>query len=153
MYAEETLGCSVIEHLANHDLLDKSLSIAHGVWLSEQDMELLAAAGATIIHCPSSNLRFRGGIAPVGPMLAHGVNVALTVNSEGVNDDDDTFQEMRLAKLLHRIPGSSYVPDEWDILTMATVNGSAGSHDGGSNWDNYEGEAGRHNTNRHGPNI
>ena len=42
-------------------------------------------------------------------MLATGVNVALAVDSEGINDDDDTFQEMRLALLLHRLPGPGKV--------------------------------------------
>ena len=58
-------------------------------------------------------------------MLAKGVNVALGVDCEGINDDDDTFQEMRLAMMLHRQAGHGLkTPDEWDVLMMATINGA-----------------------------
>lgn len=125
LYAEREFGHSAAEHFYQLGLLGPDYSCAHGVWLSEKDIELFAETGSTVVHCPSSNLRLYSGIAPIPLMLAKGVNVALSVDSEGINDDDDTFQEMRLAMMLHRYPGKIFqAPDEWDVLKMATTNGA-----------------------------
>lgn len=125
LYAEREFGHSAGEHFYRLGLLGRDYSCAHGVWLTESDMERFAETGATVIHCPSSNLRLHSGIAPIPLMLAKGVNVALGVDCEGINDDDDTFQEMRLAMMLHRQVGHGLkTPDEWDVLAMATVNGA-----------------------------
>jgi cytosine/adenosine deaminase-related metal-dependent hydrolase len=124
MYAEKVLKKSVFEHFYDLGFLSPRTSFAHCVWVGKRDIEILADTGATVVHCPSSNLRFFNGISPVAAMLERGVNVALAVDSEGINEDDDTFQEMRLASLLHRIPGGTVSPDEWDLLAMATVHGA-----------------------------
>ncbi len=125
IYAEKSLGHTAAEHFYQLGILSPRHSSAHGIWLTEKDIERFAETGATVTHCPSSNLRFFSGIAPVPLMLEKGVNVALSVDSEGINDDDDTFQEMRLAMLLHRTPGRlGRELDAWDVLTMATINGA-----------------------------
>jgi cytosine/adenosine deaminase-related metal-dependent hydrolase len=125
LYCEREFGCSGGEHFYRLGILGPDYSCAHGVWLTEGDLDRFAETGATVVHCPSSNLRLYSGIAPVPLMLAKGVNVALAPDSEGINDDDDMFQEMRLAMMLHRQPGfAGEAPDEWDVLKMATMNGA-----------------------------
>jgi 5-methylthioadenosine/S-adenosylhomocysteine deaminase len=125
LYAERTFGHSGGEHFYRLGLLSPNYSCAHGVWLTDSDMDRFAETGATVVHCPSSNLRLYSGTAPIPVMLERGVNVALGVDSESINDNDDTFQEMRLAMMLHRQPGRpGRTIDEWDALTMATVNGA-----------------------------
>ena len=76
--------------------LGPEVSYAHGVWLTEPNLRLLADHGGTVCHNASSNLRLKNGIAPVNQMLQHGVNVAMGTDSDGINDDDDMVQEMRL---------------------------------------------------------
>ena len=106
-------------------MLAPNFSLAHGVWVTKKDIEIIADRGAKIVHAPSSNLRLFSGIAPVNFMRKMGVNVALCVDSEGINENDDMFQEMRLAMILHRLPGNEIAaPDAWDILAMATVKGA-----------------------------
>lgn len=120
-----TFGKTPTAHLAALGLLGPEVSCAHGVWLTDADMDLLAAAGATVSHNPSSNLRLGSGIARVHAMLARGVNVGLGVDSNALNDDNDMLQEIRLASALHRGPG-------WErprlpaaqLLRMATENGA-----------------------------
>jgi 5-methylthioadenosine/S-adenosylhomocysteine deaminase len=124
IYAKKMLKKTVFEHFSDLGFLGPHTSFAHCVWVNQRDIEILAKTEATVVHCPSSNLRFFNGIAPIPVMLETGVNVALAVDSEGINDDDDTFQEMRLALLLHRLPGPGKSFDEWDLLSMATVNGA-----------------------------
>jgi 5-methylthioadenosine/S-adenosylhomocysteine deaminase len=124
MYALKALKRTVFAHFLERGFLGPQSSFAHCVWVTEEDIEILARTGATVVHCPSANLRSFDGIAPVAVMLERGVNVALAVDSSGINEDDDTFQEMRMALLLHRIPGPGKNPDEWDVLSMATINGA-----------------------------
>ena len=125
LYSFREFGHSGGEHFHRLGVLGPDYSSAHGVWLTEEDLEYYAKIGASVTHCPSSNLRLYSGVAPVTLMLDKGVNVALSVDSEGINDDEDMFQEMRLAMLLSRRPPmNARSLDEWDVLAMATTNGA-----------------------------
>ena len=122
-YGIRTWGKTPVAHLADLGFLGPELSCAHSVWLTEGDIELLADAGATVCHNPSSNLRLKNGIAPVNAMLAGGVNVALGTDSTALNDDDDMLQEMRLASKLHRQPGLNRPAlDAHQALRLTTAN-------------------------------
>ncbi len=122
-YGLRAWGKTPTAHLAELGFLGPELSCAHSVWLTEGDIELLAAAGATVCHNPSSNLRLKNGIAPVNAMLAGGVNVALGTDSTALNDDDDMLQELRLAAKLHRQPGLDRPAlDTHQALRLATAN-------------------------------
>ena len=131
-YGVRTWGKTPVEHLQDLEFLGPELSCAHAVWLTDRDIELLAGAGATVCHNASSNLRLKNGIAPVNPMLAGGVNVAMGTDSTGINDDDDLLQEMRLVSKLHRQPGigAPAITAE-QVLAMATANAAAPTGFGG----------------------
>ena len=114
-----------VAHLAELGFLGPELSCAHAVWLTGDDMDLLAQNGVTVCHNPSSNLRLKNGIAPVNAMLAKGINVALGTDSTAINDDDDMLQEVRLASKLHRQPGiDAPALSTQQALGMATINGA-----------------------------
>lgn len=125
VYAQRTYGKSAVAHLAELGFLGTELSCAHGVWLSDEDIDRLAAAGSTVCHNPSSNLRLKSGIAPVQRMLSRGLTVALGADSSGINDDQELLQEVRLAAALHRGIGHDaprLAPA--DLLRMATIAGA-----------------------------
>ena len=125
-YGIRNWGKTPVEHLQDLEFLGPEVSFAHAVWLTEGDIELLADAGATVCHNASSNLRLKNGIAPVNPMLAAGVNVAMGTDSTAINDDDDLLQEMRLVSKLHRQPGLEAPAITVDsVLAMATANAAA----------------------------
>ena len=131
-YGVRTWGKTPVEHLQDLEFLGPELSCAHAVWLTEGDIELLAGAGATVCHNASSNLRLKNGIAPVNPMLARGVNVAMGTDSTAINDDDDLIQEMRLVAKLHRQPGiAEPAITAEQVLGMATANAAAPTGFGG----------------------
>ena len=125
-YGIRTWGKTPVEHLHDLEFLGPEVSFAHAVWLTDRDIELLADSGATVCHNASSNLRLKNGIAPVNPMLAAGVNVAMGTDSTAINDDDDLLQEMRLVNKLHRQPGldAPAITAE-QVLSMATANAAA----------------------------
>src|SRR3989440_8743462 len=108
------------------DMLGPHMTLGHGVWLNEDDIERVAATGTMICHNASSNLRLRSGVAPLNRFLAAGVNVALGLDEAGINDDRDMLQEMRLVLRLHRVPGmDDVVPTSAQVFRMATENGAA----------------------------
>ncbi len=125
-YGIRTWGKTPVEHLQDLEFLGPEVSFAHAVWLTERDIDLLGDSGATVCHNASSNLRLKNGIAPVNPMLARGVNVAMGTDSTAINDDDDMLQEMRLVNKLHRQPGlDTPAITAAQVLTMATANAAA----------------------------
>ncbi len=118
-----TWGHTPVEHLNTLGFLGPEVSCAHSVWLTDEDIDIMAQTGATVCHNPSSNLRLKNGIAPVNAMLAKGVNVALGTDSTALNDDDDMVQEMRLAAKLHRQPGLDQPGlNSHQALRLATAN-------------------------------
>jgi 5-methylthioadenosine/S-adenosylhomocysteine deaminase len=125
-YAHRRTGGSAIAYLARFGLLGPQLTIGHGVWLSEAEIEQCAHSGARICHNCSSNLRLKSGVAPVNRFLARGIPVALGIDEAGINDDRDMLQEMRLALRMHREPGiDAPFPTCAEIFRMATENGAA----------------------------
>lgn len=122
-YGSRHWGKTPVAHLNDLGFLGPELSCAHAVWLTAEDIGLLAQSGTTVCHNPSSNLRLKNGIAPVNAMLAAGVNVAMGTDSTALNDDDDMIQEMRLAARLHRQPGVGQPSLSSEAsLAMATAN-------------------------------
>ena len=122
-YGIRTWSKTPAAHLDELGFLGPELSCAHGVWLTEGDIELLAGNHATVCHNPSSNLRHKNGVAPVNTMLAKGLNVSMGTDSGAINDDDDLIQEMRLASKLHRQPSiAAPAVTSHQVLKMATLN-------------------------------
>ena len=101
-YGLKAWGKTPVAHLQDLAFLGPELSCAHAVWLTGDDIQLLAQSETSVCHNASSNLRLKNGIAPVTEMAARGVNVAMGTDSTALNDDDDMVQEMRLVNHLHR---------------------------------------------------
>lgn len=99
-WADREYPAGVVRHLDELGLLSERLSLAHGVWLRPDELELLGDRGVTIVINSSSNLRLRSGIAPMASMAAAGVAVATGLDGLGLDDDTDGFRELRLAHLL-----------------------------------------------------
>ncbi len=122
-YGMRTWGHTPVEHLNTLGFLGPEVSCAHSVWLTDQDIDIMAQTGATACHNPSSNLRLKNGIAPVNAMLSKGVNIALGTDSTALNDDDDLIQEMRLSAKLHRQPRMGMPAlTSHQALRLATAN-------------------------------
>jgi 5-methylthioadenosine/S-adenosylhomocysteine deaminase len=124
-YAQRRTGTTAAGHLEDLGLLGPHLTIGHGVWLTEADVERVAATGTMICHNASSNLRLRSGVAPLNHWAARGLRVAMGLDEAGINDDRDMLQEMRLVLQLHRIPGmEDVIPTCPQVFQMATENGA-----------------------------
>jgi 5-methylthioadenosine/S-adenosylhomocysteine deaminase len=103
-------GGSELARLADAGVLCERSALAHGVWLRDSDIELLARTHASVVHNCSSNLRLAAGVAPVRKLVAAGVSVALGLDDMGLADDDDMFAELRIAHLMQRVHGEPQHP-------------------------------------------
>lgn len=125
-YAQRRVGGSVVKHLRKLGALGEDMTIGHGVWVTEDDIDILAETGTCVCHNCSSNLRLRSGIAPLNAYRQRGINIALGIDEAGLNDDRDMLTEMRLALRMHRVPGLDEldVPSANEIFKMATLGGA-----------------------------
>jgi cytosine/adenosine deaminase-related metal-dependent hydrolase len=102
------------------------VTLAHGVWLSEEERRLLVQSGTVVCHCPSSNLKLASGIAQVPELLDQGVHVCLGSDGAPCTNNLDIFTEMRLAALLHKPRLGPLAMPAMRVLELATVQGARG---------------------------
>jgi len=122
----ERFGRRPIEELHHRGLLEGGRCvIAHCVRVSEAELDLLAATGTRVAHCPCSNMKLASGAAPVPAMWERGITVGLGSDGEKENNNLDLLEEMKFASLLQKLtsldPGAG---DPWRILAMATIDGA-----------------------------
>jgi guanine deaminase len=103
VYGEQRYGCSLTSHLGRLGLLNERFSVAHAIWVDDEDIDLMARAGVTAIHNPLSNLRLGSGIAPVQRMIERGLRVGLGTDGANTADTQNLFEAMRLATGLSRV--------------------------------------------------
>ena len=125
-YAWRRGECTALEYLDRYDMVGPRLTLGHGVWLNESDIERLASAKGCVCHNCSSNFRLRSGVAALNRFEAIGINTAIGLDEAGLNDDRDMLQEMRLVLRAHRVPGmlEDDVPTMAQVLRMATTGGA-----------------------------
>lgn len=113
------------EYLDSIGLLDSNTIAAHGVWTTENDMNIIKEKGVSIAHNPSSNMKLASGIAPVTEYLQKGINVSIGTDGVSSNNNLDMFSEMKLTALLQKVNQlDPRVLPTWDTFNMATKNGA-----------------------------
>jgi 5-methylthioadenosine/S-adenosylhomocysteine deaminase len=125
-YAWRRGTCTALEYIGRFGLVNDRLTVGHGVWLNETDIDRLATAGACVCHNCSSNFRLRSGVAALNQFEKSGLTTAIGIDEAGINDDRDMLAEMRLVLRAHRVPGmvEADVPTVAQVLRMATVGGA-----------------------------
>ena len=114
-----------MEYIDRFGLLGPQMTLGHGVWLNEADIDRLAATGTCVCHNCSSNFRLRSGVAALNVFEAKGINTAIGLDEAGINDDRDMLQEMRMVLRAHRVPGmEDDVPTPAQVFRMATSGGA-----------------------------
>jgi 5-methylthioadenosine/S-adenosylhomocysteine deaminase len=111
--------------LVGSKLTGSKLIAVHAVHLEAQEIAQLAACGASVAHCPTSNLKHGSGIAPLAALLEAGVNVGLGTDGAASNSRFDLFEDMRLAALLAKgSTENASAVDAHRALAMATICGA-----------------------------
>jgi len=118
----------LIRRLANEGVLDQRLNFAHSVWLSREEIELLAEHDAGVVLNPQGNLKMKCGIAPIRMLQNAGVRIGLGCDNCSCSDAQNMFMAMKLFTLLAAIsdpiPGP---PQAIAALRAATEAGAAGA--------------------------
>lgn len=123
--ARADTGMRPLQRLNELGLVSPALMAVHMTQLTDEEMDLLHANGAHVVHCPESNLKLASGFCPVAELLARGVNVALGTDGAASNNDLDMLGEMRTAALLAKaVAGDASAVPAMTALKMATINGA-----------------------------
>jgi cytosine/adenosine deaminase-related metal-dependent hydrolase len=122
-WADANYPGGVVRMLDDIGLLSPRLTLAHCVWATPEELELLAERGVTIAVNTCSNLHLHSGIAPLTAMKQRGCLVALGIDSKALDDDDDALRELRLSYLLHAGTGFDRVFTREEAVHTAVSNG------------------------------
>jgi len=118
-------GLRPLERLRRLGLVGPNLIAVHAIHLTQEEIALLVQNGSSVAHCPSSNLKFANGFAPVARMVEAGVNVGLGTDGAASNNRLDLFQEMRQAALLAKaVSADARALPAHRALSMATLDGA-----------------------------
>jgi 5-methylthioadenosine/S-adenosylhomocysteine deaminase len=118
-------GMRPLERLRRLGLVSPHLIGVHAVHLTDDEIALLAREGASVAHCPTSNMKLASGAAPVAAFEAAGIGVGLGTDGAASNNRLDLFQEMRHAGLMAKlVSGDAAALPAQRLLHMATLGGA-----------------------------
>jgi cytosine/adenosine deaminase-related metal-dependent hydrolase len=114
---------SLLDPLARAGLMNDSLNIVHGVWLTEGEIAQIAEAGARVVHNPISNLKLKSGVAPILDLHRAGVTIALGCDNYSCAETQNIFLAMRMLCLLPAVtdpePGPIHATYAFQAATLA----------------------------------
>ncbi|MFB6203682.1 MAG: amidohydrolase [Candidatus Nanohaloarchaea archaeon] len=113
-------GSTPTEHLEELGLLGPDVVAAHGVWLTEEDMDILEERGVGIAHNPAANLKLGSGIAEIDE-LGGRLQVGIGTDGPASNNSLDMLEEGKIASLLQKLDDPETLTEQ-EVLDMMTVN-------------------------------
>ncbi|MGH8789365.1 MAG: amidohydrolase family protein [Cupriavidus necator] len=119
-------GKTLLAYMQQIGILSRHATLAHSIWVTDDDIALMGQAGCSVVHNPLSNLKLGSGLAPIRKLLDAGVAVGLGTDGLSSNDSARVFDLIRFAALMHNCGGSD--PAQWlsatEVLRMATIDGA-----------------------------
>jgi 5-methylthioadenosine/S-adenosylhomocysteine deaminase len=117
--ARGAAGCA--SYLDDLGLLAPDVVAAHVTYLSDEEADLLGSRRTAVAHCPSSNAKLEGRVAPIARMRRAGATVGLGTDAACCNNGMDLFEEMKVAGLLNKVAADDPAAlPVLDILRAAT---------------------------------
>jgi len=101
-------GRTPTAHLDTLGVLGPHFTVAHGVWLDEEDMARLGDHGASVAHNPGSNMRLGSGLADTRTMLERRVNLGIGTDGANCSDNQNMYEAMRLASFVSKVRGPDW---------------------------------------------
>ena len=114
-------GKSLTAHLEEIGLLGPDFTVAHGVWLDDDDCQRLGDHGSSVAHNPGSNMRLGSGLADARGMLNHSVNVGIGTDGANCSDNQNMYEAMRITSMVSKVQG----PDQRQWLTTEEIIAAA----------------------------
>ncbi|HEY62979.1 MAG TPA: amidohydrolase family protein [Caldilineae bacterium] len=122
-------GLSPVAYVERMGVFQARVVAAHCVHVTEDDIALLTTNGVSVIHCPTSNLKLASGVAPVISMRSRGIHMGVGTDGCASNNDQDMFEEIRLAALLPK--GTQLDPTALparEAFALATIEAARALH-------------------------
>jgi 5-methylthioadenosine/S-adenosylhomocysteine deaminase len=113
-----------IEYLEGIGVLDEKTVLVHCVWLTDNDISIIAKNNCKVVHCPFSSLRLGSGAAPIEKLLKAGVIVALGTDGPYSSNQLDIWEKGKFDALSKK--GINFDPTTLpakELIKMATING------------------------------
>ena len=130
-------GRTQTAHLDALGVLGPRFTVAHGVWLDDDDMARLGGQGASVAHNPGSNMRLGGGLADSRAMLDRGVNLGIGTDGANCSDNQNMYEAMRLASFVSKVRRT-----DWRTW-LTTREAALAATEGGARALGFEGRIGR----------
>ena len=121
----DEFGLPPVRWLDEIGALDERWQLVHCVWLTPEEMDIVAGRGSLIVHCPVSNMYLASGIAPVGEWRRRGIPVALASDGPGSNNSQDMMEVLKTTACLQKVgsmDAQALLPG--DVLEMALAGGA-----------------------------
>jgi 5-methylthioadenosine/S-adenosylhomocysteine deaminase len=118
-------GLRPVHYLEKIGVLGGKSAAVHCVWLDDSEMDVLAASGTGVCHCPESNMKLASGIARIPELMKRGVAVGLGTDGCASNNDLDMLLEIDTMAKLHKVSTMNpTVMDAASALQIATTGGA-----------------------------
>jgi 5-methylthioadenosine/S-adenosylhomocysteine deaminase len=118
-------GMTLTHHMDSLGLIGPNFTVAHGIWLDDDDLRLLADRGASLAHNPVSNMKLGNGMLRLRRALDLGVNVGLGTDGVSSGDNSNLYEAMRAAAGLSHVQKPD--PYEWVTAEQVYIAGTRGS--------------------------
>ena len=118
-------GRTQTAHLHGLGVLGPHFTVAHGVWLDDEDMARLGDNGASVAHNPGSNMRLGSGLADTRAMLDARVNLGIGTDGASCSDNQNMYEAMRLASFVSKVQGPDW--QNWLSTREAALAATEGS--------------------------
>lgn len=120
-------GRTLLQQMDHWGIVGPDFTAAHGVWLDDADMTLMAEKGAAVAHNPGSNMRLGNGLFPLRRALDLGVTVGLGTDGANCSDNQNMYEAMRYASMASKVQSPRI--DEWagveEVYRAATAGSAA----------------------------
>jgi guanine deaminase len=118
-------GRTQTAHLDKLGVIGPDFTVAHGVWLDDDDMARLGDRGASVAHNPGSNMRLGSGLADARAMLERRVNLGIGTDGASCSDNQNMYEAMRLASFVSKVRGPDW--RRWLTTREAALAATEGS--------------------------
>jgi len=122
----EFYGATLVEHLESIGALSPNTTFAHGIWVTDADIERIARAGVSVSHNPISNLKLGSGVLPWRAYQDAGVNLGLGSDGGSSSDSPRMLDVLKQTGLLHKVSGPDFAawPTVEEVLRAGTIGGA-----------------------------
>ena len=117
-------GLTPVGYMNKLRLLGRKTLLAHCVWVTDEDIDVLAKTKSNVVHCPLSNLKLGSGIAPVAKMIQKGINVCLGTDGAASSNRLDIWEAGKFAALLQKgVTNDPTKISAEEVIRLMTTNG------------------------------